>query len=348
MAKPYRRKDSRFWWIAPWIQGQQVPQSSGETDYSRADRKLKILEGRLAANAPITPRTNRDTFDALLSAVITDYAIKERRSIEDLTRRIRLHLNPMLGHLPAGKVKSSVISEYVLERKRSHAANGTVNRELAIIKRAFNLGKRSGAVSDVPYIEMLPEDNERETYVSRQQFHAIVRHVKPVVASILRTAYITGWRIDSILKLEWRYVDLEAGFVLLPARRTKNRKAVRWPLMMGLREVLEERRRETDAAERKNSRLIPWVFHRNGQPVRSIRTAWIRARDKVGVPGYVIHDLRGTATVNLLEAGVDMPKVMSMVGMSMATVVRYAGRRGNREESLVAAARLLESRMGRV
>src|SRR3990167_1044000 len=141
MARPYKCKGSRFFWIAPWIQGRQVPQSSGETDYDRAHRKLKILEGKIAANAPISARTDRDSFEALLGTVKTDYMIKKRASLDDTVRRITKHLVPLLGNVPAGKVNSSVIAEYILSRQNEKppAANASINRELAIIKRAFRL-----------------------------------------------------------------------------------------------------------------------------------------------------------------------------------------------------------------
>src|SRR5262245_16106209 len=53
MAKPYRPQGTRFWWIAPTINGRQVPQSSGETDYGKAQRRAKILEGKIASNSAI-------------------------------------------------------------------------------------------------------------------------------------------------------------------------------------------------------------------------------------------------------------------------------------------------------
>lgn len=77
MSNPYRRKDSPYWWIAPWIDGQQVHQSSSETDWDKALRKLRILEGKIAANAPIGPRTDRDSFAVLLELVRTDYKLKK-------------------------------------------------------------------------------------------------------------------------------------------------------------------------------------------------------------------------------------------------------------------------------
>lgn len=351
MAKPYRRKGSRFWWIAPWIDGKQVPQSSREIDYDRADRKIKILEGKLAANAPITARTDRDSFAALLELVRTDYKIKRRRSLYDLEYRIDLKLVPVLGHLPAGKAWQE-LDEYILSRQNEtdkdgkplNIQNATINRELAIVKRAYRLGLKKGMVSFVPEIEMLPEENERENYFSRDQFAGVLELCPPQVRCILRVAYVTGWRLDSILNLEWRQVDLKSGFVWLNAADTKNLKATRWPLdVMGLREVFEERKRETEAV--KNA-IVPWVFHRNGARVKTFKNLWRRIRKEAGVAEHVIHDFRGTAIINLLEAGVDTPTIMNMVGLkSERMVIRYAKKRGMREDRLREAGKLLEMRL---
>jgi integrase len=349
MAKPFRRKGSRFYYIAPMVNGIQVPQSSHTTDYAAALKKLKELEGAIASGRILTPLTDRGTFAELLEAVKVDYRVKDRRSSSDLERRINKHLVPALGNFQARQVSSAIINEYVLIRLRSEdqPANGTVNRELAIIKRAFNLAEIAGRVSRIPHIEMLPEDNERESFYSPEQFQSVLKYCNPTARAVLEFAYITGWRMGSILRLQWHQVDLRTGFVWLNARDTKNRKAVRWPLVAGLRELLELRRAETDTAEKGKGMIIPVVFHRNGKPVKSIRTAWLRARVKAGVPGHVMHDFRGTATVNLLEAGVDIPKIMAMVGFKTVQMVeRYARRRGAREESLLEAGEKLERRLG--
>jgi integrase len=347
MARPYRRKGSRFWYIAPVVNGVQAPQSSGTTDYAAALQKLRELEGDIAAGKIQSFTTDRGLFADLLEDVKTDYKLKERRSVTDLERRIDNHIKPGLGHLKSRQVSSAIINRYILERKTSadQPANATLNRELAVIKRAFNLGRIAGKVSRLPHIEMLPEDNEREEFYSPEQFRAVIRRCNAIAAAILEMAYITGWRIRSVIRLEWRQVDFDGGFVWLNSRDTKNRKPVRWPLRAGLRELLQARKDATEIVERRKSCIIPFVFHRNGRPVKSIRTAWERARVAAGVPGHHIHDFRGTAIVNLLEAGVDIPKIMSMVGLSFAMVARYAKRRGSREESLIEAAEKLEKRL---
>lgn len=344
MAKPYRRSGSRFWWIAPWIEGKQVPQSSRETDYDRAERKLKILEGKLAANAPITARTDRDSFASLLELVRTDYKIRRRRSLYDLEKRIDEALVPFLGHLPAGKAWQE-LDDYILNRQAGErpVANNTINRELAIVKRAYRLGIRRGYVSFVPHIEMLPGGTERDGYYSQAAFDTMVVSAPPLLRNILTVAYITGWRLRSILKLQWHQVDLKGGFVW--QTESKNEKATRWPLdeVPLLREAFEAQDAATKAVK---DRIVPHVFHRNGRPVKSIRGSFKKVLADAGISNRVFHDFRGTAIVNLLEAGLDAPTIMNMVGLKTERmVIHYARRRGMREDRLREAGRLLEMRL---
>lgn len=328
MARPYKRKGSRFWWIAPWIEGRQVPQSSGETDYDLAERKLRILEGKIAGGAPIKARTDRDCFENMLRAVETDYAVKQRRSSKDLKRRIDKHLIPRLGHLPAGKV-APAIPDYILERRKDErpASNASINRELAIIRRAFTLGMRSGAVSSSPFIEDLPEDNIRQGFFVEDHFRSVLAKANDLLADVLTVAYYTGWRIESILEMEWSYVSFKEQVIRLPANRTKNRKETTFPLepFPELKTALERRLKKTKEAERRGERIIPHVFHRDGGRVKSIRKAWELTRVRAGVPGRLIHDMRRTAVKNLIRQGWSETQIMNMVGFkTRAMFLRYA------------------------
>ena len=345
MAKPYRRTGSQFWWIAPWIDGRQVRQSSGETDFKRAADKLKILEGKLAAKAPINAKTDRGSFAALLELVRVDYKIKKRRTLYDCEKRIDEALVPVLGHLPAGRAWQH-LDEYILSRQTGKypVKNATINLELAIVKRAYRLGERKGFVSFVPHFEMLPKSPERDGYYPPAVFDAVLERATPLLRNILTVAYITGWRLKSILRLEWRQVDLKAGFVWLNAADTKNEKAVRWPLdeIPRLRAAFDEQKTAADAIK---DRIIPFVFHRNGQPVKSVKNGFNRILTDLGIKN-VFHDFRGTAIVNLLEAGLDAPTIMNMVGLKTERmVINYARRRGMRETRLREAGKLLELRL---
>jgi integrase len=56
------------------------------------------------------------------------------------------------------------------------------------------------------------------------------------------------------------------------------------------------------------------VFLYEGQPIKSIKTAFNRAKRVAGVKNFRFHDLRHCAATNLRRAGVDTATAMKMVG----------------------------------
>ena len=100
----------------------------------------------------------------------------------------------------------------------------TVNRELAALKRMFNLGLQAGKIQRKPYIPTLKENNARQGFFEHGEFvafrNALPAYFKPVVTF----AYYTGWRKPEILSLRWNQVDLNVRTVRLDAGTTRNDK----------------------------------------------------------------------------------------------------------------------------
>ena len=75
----YRDPGSRFWFMAVYVNGKQVRQSTGETDERRARTKLRhrmaeVLRGEVIVN------DQRVTLGDLVTMVKTDYEVNRRRS----------------------------------------------------------------------------------------------------------------------------------------------------------------------------------------------------------------------------------------------------------------------------
>jgi hypothetical protein len=133
-------------------------------------------------------------------------------------------------------------------------------------------------------------------------------------------------------------VDLAAGIVRLEPGSTKNREGRTFPLraLPELEMLLREQRARTDEAQRATNAVIPWVFHRRGEPIRDFRAAWRAAckraailKDANGKPverdgkvvivrpellGRIPHDFRRTAVRNLVRAGVSERVAMQLTG----------------------------------
>lgn len=109
------------------------------------------------------------------------------------------------------------------------------------------------------------------------------------------------------------YADLDPGTLLHRHEQPEHPKwANRWR-EQALVELLERQ-----DAERRQLRargvICPWVFHRNGKPIRTFYTAWRRAATKAGVPGRIVHDFRRTAVRTFVRAGVAERVAMQLSG----------------------------------
>jgi len=317
MSKPYRRPDSRYWWILPVINGVQVRQSSKTTDYQEALNLLRRLEGRVA-DGLISVQSHKITVAELLDARIRNMRQKGRTSIGDEIRRHELHIKPILGDLRAGAVNGDTISQYIEKRQEAEdrPENATINRELAAIKRAYNVGRKNNVVTVVPAIEMLPEDNIRQGFFREDHFRAVVKHANDLLHDILIVAFYTGWRIKSILRLEWSVQEPDVA----RSKQTKNDMATIFPL-----EPFPELKAAFDRRRQASKGIItPWVFHRDGAPVKTVRKAWELARTKAGVEFRIVHDFRRTAVRNLKKGGWSDTEIMKMVGLkTLSMLIRY-------------------------
>jgi integrase len=89
-----------------------------------------------------------------------------------------------------------------------------------------------------------------------------------------------------------------------------------------LRACLEAQRALTEQTQKTTRRVIPWVFHRDGEPIKDFRGAWRTACRNAGLQGRLLHDFRRTAVRNLERAGVSRSVAMKMTGHKTEAVYR--------------------------
>ena len=213
------------------------------------------------------------------------------------------------------------LSAYIVHRQEQEAANATINRELAALKRGFRLaGKKVG---QVPRFQMLQENNTRKGFFEPEQFQAVLKHLPEHLKPVFQVAYITGWRVPSeVLTRKWHHVDLAANWLRLDPGESKNSEGRMFPLTPELRDVLSQQLEKTRQLEKATECVIPWVFHRNGKPIKDYYGAWDEACRLAGLPDRIAHDLRRTAVRNLERAGVPRSASMKMTGHKTESVYR--------------------------
>ena len=86
---------------------------------------------------------------------------------------------------------------YVAQRQTAGAANGTINRELAVLVRMLRLAYRNGKLLRVPVLDTLKEAGARQGFFERDQFEAVCRRLPPDLQVAAMIGYTFGWRMQS-------------------------------------------------------------------------------------------------------------------------------------------------------
>ena len=219
----YRRKRSRCYWIKYYRNGKPYQESTHSKKIEVARRLLNLREGEISQGRIPGICFERTLFDELADDLLTDYRINRRPSIDKTERSVR-KLKKAWEGMKASSITTALVKRYIEKRLDEGAANASVNRELAALKRSFNLAFRCTPpkVAYVPYIPMLREDNVRKGFFEHGDFVNLMDALPDYLKPVIRFAYSTGWRRQEILSLTWKQVDLSQGTVRLEPGETKN------------------------------------------------------------------------------------------------------------------------------
>lgn len=309
-----KKCESANWSVQYWANGRRIRESTETADYNEAKTFLRRKEG-LAASGKIPRRANRRiTFGELAEDLKTEYEANHRRTIRDLKIRLNKHILPEFGKARASSITGAEINAYIVKRQGEGAENGTINRELAAIRRAFNLGVEHEKIALKPHISTLKENNVRKGFLEREQLDELIRYLRPHNQPVALFGFITGWRKAEILGLTWPRVDFEAGTVRLEPGETKNDEARTFPMTRELRDLLEAQRSKAVALQKRGI-LTPWVFFwARGKRIGDNKHNWKTACKAAGYPGQLFHDLRRSAVRNLIRSGVSERVAMQLTG----------------------------------
>lgn len=320
-GRVYRRGET--WWIDYSFRGERHRESSKSTRKKDAQALLRQRMKEMAEGGPMVDEEDV-TFSDLQDAVETDYKVNGKKSLPRVKRAFD-HLESFFGkRARAVDITTDRVKRYVSARQDEKAANSTINKEMAALRRGFNLLKDASRLSRVPKVPTLQTDNTREHFLTMADVEAICGEIAADLEPVVRFAALTGWRKGEILGLQWRQVDFDAETVHLDPGSTKNRDGRTFPFSTypPLRDLLLEQRERTKAVERSTGRIVSHVFHRHGEPISSMRGAWNGACKRTGLQGAWFHDLRRTAVRNLERAGVPRSVATKLTGHKTESVYR--------------------------
>jgi integrase len=306
--------------------GKAIRESTRTTKLKEAEKLLRLRLASVSTGTFIPLQTTKIMVCELAADLIREYRINKRKSTSDLEARWAKHLKPFFGEKRAVEVTSSLVDQYVDARADAGAADATINRELAALKRMFSLGRQSTPpkVRELPYIKMLRENNRRTGFLRSKEHDALAAATAKVglwLRAIFELGHTYGWRSGELKGLRVRQVNLSEGTIRLEPGTTKNDQGREVSMTLPVRKLLEQ------CVHGKG--LEDFVFTREsrkpgqpGKPVRDFRKAWAQACKEAKVPTLHVHDLRRTAARNLRNNGTAEEVIMDIGGWKTPSVFK--------------------------
>jgi excisionase family DNA binding protein len=262
-------------------------------------------------------------------------------------KRVKTCLKNLCEFLPGCYLKD--VSPLMIEKYKSKRLNegikpATVNRELSVLKRAFNLAISWDIADENPVekVRFLRQPEPRERILTEDEeerlLEACTGHLKPIVLTALKT----GMRKAEITDLRWDQVDLVNREIEVV--RTKSGKKRIIPVSEDLYRMLRSLRDR----EENSDFVFQYVYQKTGKKrhLKYFRRSFENACRRAGIKGFTFHDLRHTFASRLVRAGVDLITVKDLLGhYSVKTTERYT--HSNREQKRRAVEILDEGKGGK-
>jgi integrase len=309
----FRVNGSRFWWISYQLNGKLIRESSGKLTKTAAANKLKDRLLAVGNGNFLGPRIEKITVDELYDDLLQDYRIKSQ-TVEWAERVWNVHLKDSFSGMRASHLGTNQITSYVEKRMGEGAAKSTINRELALLRRAFSIGfdAEPQKVVRVPKFHkhiVSEKGNERRGFVEEHQYRKLADAAagKLWLRTLLALGYTYGFRKAELLEMRCKQVDLLNNTVCLYAGETKNGEGRTVTLTEECRLLVTELRREKHPEDFLITRA-------NGEPVKDFRETWELLASAAGVPGLLFHDLRRSAVRNMARRGVSQKTAREISG----------------------------------
>lgn len=312
-------KHSAVWWMEFRTKDKPVRRSTRQTDQAQAFAELLKVAGKRASGHIVTSDPERILVSQLLELVYEDYEHSGQRTLADVKARAKKHLEPAFGDLKAIDVTTRMIRDWAAKQKATMAP-ATINRTLAILRRAYHLGYEHEPqyVLRIPKIQMLEVDNVRTGVLEPDVYRALRDELAPHARLALVIGYHTGMRRGEICSIRWDQVDLEAGVIRLEKKQTKGKAARVAPIYGEMRAYLDMAKAERDAKYPQCQHVVA----EHGKRIFSFKTAWNAAQERLGLSKVLVHDLRRTALTNMDAAGIPRHIAMSISGHKTESVYR--------------------------
>jgi integrase len=241
------------------------------------------------------------------------------------------HMRLKLGQYVLADLKNMVLDVWVREQVVAGYQRSTVNKHIHLLNAMLNLARNWGFIQfdrDTQPIKRLTLGDFKQRFLSAAEIEELLRQCErsqhPYLYTFVKLLLLTGARKGEALRVRWCDVNFAKRVWTVP--KSKNGRSRRVVLNDGAVETLL-------AAGKVSERLCQavggshyvFVNPRTGTRYQSFYAAWYEARDRAGLEDVRIHDLRHTYASLLVNKGVSLYEVQTLLGHSSIQMTqRYA------------------------
>ncbi len=293
-----------IWWCQYYRNGKPERESTGTTKEKVAEKFLQKRLAEVSLGNFIGPRIEKIPVSELVGDLLSQYktgVIRGEKSMEWAERRWRLHLEPFFGHLRSVQITTDLLNRYVQQRQDAGAENATINRELALVRRAFQRGMVSTPpkVMRIPAFPRLTENTPRQGFLEDSHYAKLAEECSKVgtwLRAMLAVAGNFAWRKGELLNLRVRQVDLLAREIRLEQGTTKNTEG----RLVRMTEEVYTLLTACIIGKKRDD----YVFTRSdGKRVKDFRKTWWNVCVSAGVGKWVCRKCNKTVTAEACECG---------------------------------------------
>jgi integrase len=283
----------------------------------------QVLATRLAAITEGRKLPDKKDGSILLSDFAQEY-LRVVASRQAWGRNVATMLRQWQEHLGAQcrlrDITPRKVEAFRESRLSAGIAPGTVNRNLAVLKRLLTVAVEWDLIQDNPVRRVKPLRGERSCLrflteeEARRLLEACARSGNEFLESLVVLALNTGARKGELLGLRWKDVSFEAATIAFPQTKNGTRRDI--PINAAAIAALRRVRR-LGGGDR--------VFSRSGRDSFDFRSAWEVALKAAGIEDFRFHDLRHTYASWAAHAGMDIRRLQRLLGhKTLAMTQRYS------------------------
>lgn len=321
MGKIYSRNDSPYIYADfSDAKGRRIQRSTRTTDPRVAKRRLRDMEMDTTSAA----RGKGSLANAVDYFIAVACAPKPAATRESYAQKAH-HLKRLLGEIQLDDLEREHLDRYIAARldeparpsKPDKTSPHTVHKELVVLRGALDTARArkvwSGSLDVMPTFS--PQYVPRETYLTQEQFVALIQHIVAPARNeseaelvmerrnrralyCLLIAFASPRR-GEVEALRWEHVDRVRGVIRIPKGKTVGRGVPIAPELLPWLEVMG------DASGWRGPMVDPWT-----NVSRDLTSACARA----GVPRVSCNDLRRTFSSWLVQRNVSLWVIAQLMG----------------------------------